>query len=152
MFVGSFINNVALLVCMDDYKTMLTNVRKGLPESVFEKERFSIPKVVGHVQGSRTIISNFLQIATTLRREPSQILKYTLRELATPGELKGNGSVLMGTKVPASRINEKIQQYANEFVFCPECGKPDTKLDKEGQVLYIKCQACGSRNVVKSRI
>lgn len=148
----TFIYASFIPIGMDEYKKMLADVRKGLPESVFEKERFSIPKVVGHIQGSRTVISNFMQIATTLRREPGQIVKYTLRELATPGELKGNGSLLMGTKVPASRINEKIQQYANEFVFCPECGKPDTKLEKDGQVLYIKCQACGSRNVVKSRI
>jgi len=137
---------------MDDYKKMLQEVRKGLPESVFEKERFSIPKVIGHIQGSRTVISNFAQIGDTLSRDPNHMLKYILRELATPGELKKNGSVIMGTKVSASRINEKIQQYANEFVFCPECGKPDTKLEREGQFLYIKCQACGSRHVVKSKI
>ncbi len=137
---------------MDDYKKMLEEVRKGLPESVFEKERFTIPKVKGHLQGSRTVISNFLPIASTLRREPSHMLKYILRELATPGELKRSGSLLMGTKVPASRINDKISQYANVFVFCPECGKPDTKLERDGQFLYLKCQACGARNIVKSKI
>ena len=137
---------------MEEYSKMLEEVRKALPESVFEKERFAIPKVVGRLQGSRTIISNFLQIAGTLRREPSHILKYILRELAAPGELKRSGSVIIGTKIPASRINEKISQYANEFVFCPECGKPDSKLEKEGQFLYIKCSACGSRHIVKSKI
>ena len=54
--------------------------------------------------------------------------------------------------MPASRINEKIAQYANEFVFCPECGKPDSKLEKEGQLLYIKCSACGARHIVKAKI
>ena len=137
---------------MDDYKTMLEGVRKSLPESVFEKERFALPKVKGHLQGSRTVISNFMQIASTLRREPSHILKYILRELAAPGELKRSGSGIIGTKMPASRINEKIAQYANEFVFCPECGKPDSKLEKEGQLLYIKCSACGARHIVKAKI
>jgi translation initiation factor 2 subunit 2 len=137
---------------MDDYKKMLEDVRKGLPESVFEKERFSIPKVMGHIQGSRTVISNFMQIATTLQRDANHMLKFILRELATPGELKKNGSIIMGTKVPASRINEKVQQYAVEFVFCTECGKPDTKIEKDGQLHYLKCTACGSRNVIKSRI
>ncbi len=80
------------------------------------------------------------------------MLKFILRELATPGELKKSGSLIMGTKVPASRINDKIAQYANEFVFCPECGKPDTKLEREGQFLYIKCAACGARHIVKSKI
>ena len=55
---------------MDDYKKLLQEVRKNLPEHIFQKERFEIPKVKGHIQGNRTVISNFLQIASTLGREP----------------------------------------------------------------------------------
>ncbi len=137
---------------MEEYKSMLNEVRKNLPEVVFIKERFEIPKVVGHIQGNRTIISNFLQIASTLRRDVDHMLKYVLKELATPGEVKKSGSLIMGTKVPASRINEKIRQYANEFVLCSECGKPDTQLIKEDGVNYMKCTACGAKNVVKAKI
>ena len=131
---------------------MLEDVRKNLPEIVFVKERFEIPKVLGHVQGSRTIITNFLQIASTLRRDHEHLLKYVLKELATPGEIKKSGALIIGTKVPASRINEKVRQYTNEFVLCFECGKPDTKLEKEGELLYMKCTACGAKNIVKARI
>src|SRR3989338_7406594 len=137
---------------MDDYKSMLENVRKNLPEVVFTKERFEIPKVLGHIHGNRTIISNFSQIASTLRREPDHLLKYVLKELATPGEIKKSGSLILGTKVPASRINEKIRQYAHEFVLCSECGKPDTKIEKEEGLVYMKCTACGSKNVVRAKI
>lgn len=131
---------------------MLKDVRKELPESIFEKERFEIPKIRGHIQGNRTIISNFLQIANLLGRKPEHMLKYILRGLATPGEIKKSGSVIMGTKVPASRINEKIRQYANDYVFCSECGKPDTKIEKEKGFVFIKCMACGARHPIKSKI
>ena len=137
---------------MKDYKEMLQQVRKQMPEAVFQRERFEIPKVKGHVQGNRTIISNFLQIASHLGRDPNHLLKYVLKELATPGEIKKSGSVIIGTKVSAGRINEKIRQYANEFVFCPDCGKPDTKLEKENDFLYMKCTACGNKHPVKARI
>ena len=137
---------------MEDYSKMLVEARKALPEVVFIKERFEILKVVGHVQGNRTIISNFLQIASNLRREVSHLLKYVLKELATPGEIKKSGALILGTKVPASRINEKIRQYANEFVLCSECGKPDTQIVKEGELTYMKCTACGAKNVVKAKI
>ena len=137
---------------MDGYKKLLQEVRKNLPEHIFQKERFEIPKVKGHIQGNRTVISNFLQIASTLGREPEHLLKFVLRELATPGEIKKSGSVMIGTKVPASRVNEKIKQYANSFVFCYECGKPDTKIEKEGNLSYIKCQACGARHSIKSKV
>ncbi len=135
-----------------EYRQLLEKARKSLPESVFEKQRFDIPKVIGHIQGNRTILSNFLQIAINLGREPEHLLKYILRELATPGEAKKSGSVIIGTKISASRINEKIRQYANEFVLCLECGKPDTKIEKEGSLLFLKCTACGARHPIKSRI
>lgn len=137
---------------MKTYIELLQEVRKQMPEAVFQRERFEIPKIKGHVQGNRTILTNFLQIANLLGRDPAHLLKYVLKELATPGEIKKSGSVIMGTKVPASRINDKIRQYANEFVFCPDCGKPDTKLEKEDEFLFMKCTACGSKHPVKVRI
>ena len=137
---------------MDDYKKILEVVRKNLPEAVFVKERFEIPKVLGHIQGNKTIVSNFLQISSALRRDVEHLLKYVLKELATPGEIKKSGALILGTKVPASRINEKIRQYANEFVLCFECGKPDTQLIREGELTYMKCTACGAKNFVKTKI
>lgn len=147
-----FIKNAGFFALMDDYQKMLEQVRKNLPEIVFIKERFEIPKAMGHIQGNRTVISNFLQIASDLRRDVNHFLKYVLKELATPGEIKKSGALILGTKVPASRINEKVRQYANEFVLCSECGKPDTALIREDGINYMKCTACGAKNVVKTKI
>lgn len=135
-----------------DYQELLKRARESLPESVFEKERFEIPKVRGHIEGHKTVISNFLQIADVLRRPVEHLLKYVLKELATPGEIKRSGLLVLGAKLAASRINEKIRQYAHEFVLCPDCGKPDTELKKELGFAYLKCTACGSKHPVKSKI
>jgi translation initiation factor 2 subunit 2 len=131
-----------------DYEDMLKKARSEMPESVFEKERFEIPKVLGHIQGNKTVISNFHAIASTLRRPADHLLKYTLKELATPGVLT-RSALMLGTKVPASRINERIRKYATEYVLCPVCGKPDTEIIKEGNFNFLKCQACGSKNIIK---
>jgi translation initiation factor 2 subunit 2 len=137
---------------MDEYEKMLEAGRNNLPKSVFERERFEIPKVLGHVQGNRTVVSNFVQIADTLRRPVDHLLKFILKELATPGDLKGNQSLIFGSKVPAGRINEKIKKYAEEFVLCKECGKPDTHIEKEGEFSFVRCQVCGAKHAVRSRI
>ena len=79
-------------------------------------------------------------------------MKYVLKELATTGEIKKSGALILGTKVPASRINDKIRHYANEFVLCIECGKPDTQIVREGELNYMKCTACGAKNFVKAKI
>lgn len=135
-----------------EYKELLKAAREKLPKSVFEKERFEIPNVRGHIQGNKTVLSNFIQIADILGREAEHLLKYILKELATPGEIKKSGSVIIGTKVGASKINEKIRQYANEFVLCSECGKPDTKMEKEGNFNFLKCHACGAKHPIKSKV
>jgi translation initiation factor 2 subunit 2 len=132
-----------------DYKDMLKKARSEMPESVFESERFEIPKVTGHIQGSKTVVSNFHHIASVLGRSPEHLLKYILKELATPGKLTRN-SLMFGAKVPASRINEKVRKYASEYVLCRDCGKPDTKIIKEGDLSFMKCQACGSKHQVKA--
>jgi translation initiation factor 2 subunit 2 len=137
---------------MEDYKTLLEKARKDLPEHIFQKERFEIPKVVGHIQGNKTVIGNFLQIANFIGRDSDNMLKFVLRDLATPGEIKKSGSVIMGSKVPASRINESIRRYINSYVFCYECGKPDTKIEKEGNFNFLKCTACGARHIIKSKV
>ncbi len=134
-----------------DYEKLLDRAKEKLPEVEESSERFEIPNVVGHLEGSKVVISNFLQIAQALQRDPKHLLKYVLRALATPGEIKKN-FLIMGSKVSSKAINEKIEAYANEYVFCRECGKPDTKLVKEGEFLFLKCQACGAKYSVRSKI
>ena len=131
-----------------NYQELLQKARKELPESLTNKERFEVPKVLGHVQGKNTIISNFNQIAKTFGREPMHLLKYVLKELAAPGKIE-NHQLIIGSKISASQINQKIKQYANTYVLCPECGKPDTQLIKEKSVSMLKCTACGAKHPVR---
>jgi len=134
-----------------DYKELLEKAQKQIPKSALETTRFEIPKVLGHIQGNRTVISNFHQIASTLRRDTEHLIKYLSKELGAPMELSKT-ALLVGTKMPAWRINEKIEMYTKDFVICSVCKKPDTQLIKESRVLFIKCSACGAKEPVKVKI
>jgi translation initiation factor 2 subunit 2 len=136
---------------MKSYEDMLERAKEILPDESEETSRFTLPNVKGHVEGNKTIINNWFQIADTLRRKPEHLLKFVQKELATPGEIIKT-SVVFGSKLPAPKINEKIKEYADEYVFCKTCGKPDTKLVKEVSVSFVVCQACGAKNSIKSRI
>jgi len=131
------------------YENLLKEAYNKLPDVSAQKARFEIPKIRGHFQGNKTILSNFYQIAAALNRKPEHIIKFLTKELATPATQKKN-YIFLGTKVPASRINEQIEKYAEEYVLCKECGKPDTKLVKEDRYLFIKCLACGSRRSINA--
>ncbi len=127
---------------------MLEEGIKNIPESVLKKERFEMPTVKGHIEGNKTIITNFQQVADTLRREHSHLLKFLLKELATPCTLTGN-RLVFGRKINSKEINEKIEKYAKIYVLCKDCNKPDTQLMKEDGVLLIKCTACGAKHPVR---
>lgn len=150
LIAKEFINKDLILVIMN-YETMLKNARSILPEKVDVSSRFEVPKVRGRIEGNKTIISNFFQISDVIGRKPQHLLKYVLKELATPGVLK-NQTLVFGSKISASKINEKIDAYVEEFVFCKECRGPDTKMVKEGDIYYIKCQVCGARHSFYSKI
>ncbi|HIJ98473.1 TPA: translation initiation factor IF-2 subunit beta [archaeon] len=134
-----------------DYKSLLARARASLPAQTEKSERFEIPEAVGHVEGNKTIINNFNQICDVFQREPSHLLKYFQRELATPAQISGQ-RLILGRKITASLINIKIGQYARDFVLCSECKKPDTKLIKEDRVWVIRCTACGAKHPVKAKI
>ena len=134
---------------MQDYEDLLKKAEEELPENISGGERFTIEKVKGHLEGNKTVLVNLVKIAKDLGREIDHLLKYLLRELATPGKLI-RGRIILGTKVSAVKINKKIKKYASEFVFCSECNKPDTKLvEEKGGIIYLKCLACGSKKPVK---
>lgn len=135
----------------ETYESLLKRAQELLPQKNLATERLEVPKVLGHIQGNRTVVSNFHTIAGIIGRPLGHFLKYLLKELATSGEVTKT-ALILGTKVPASRVNDKIQRYLKDFVVCPECKRPDTKLEKEDNVTSIKCSACGAKHAVKVRI
>ena len=152
VFIQMFINSSTFLYIKMNYEEMLKKGREELPDSIHAAERFEIPKIKGHIQGNKTILNNFGEIATTLRRDPKHIFKFILKELATPGDIKPNGTAIIGSKVSANKINDRITNYARLFVICPECGKPDTKIEKEKTTGHLKCMACGAKSTINAKL
>jgi len=136
---------------MEDYEKLLDSAYKDVKQIDVSGERFEIPKIEGHFQGKRTILSNFFQIATHLRRKPEHFQKFILKELAAHGQKDGD-RLILNIKVPSTKLNSKVEQYVNEFVLCKECKKPDTQIMKEGRLTFLHCLACGAKHPIRSKI
>ncbi len=136
---------------MTNYETLLDEAYNKVKQVDSSSSRFEIPKVEGHFEGKKTILTNFFQIASHIRRKPEHFQKFMLKELAASGQKEGDRLVLNIT-VPSAKINQKVEQYVKEFVLCKECKKPDTELIKEGRLAYIHCLACGAKHSIRSKI
>jgi translation initiation factor 2 subunit 2 len=136
---------------MDSYEKLLEQAYSKVKKVDTSKGRFEIPKIEGHIEGKKTILTNFLQISSYLRRPAEHFQKFLLRELATQGQMEGDRLVL-NNKIPSAKINQKIEEYTKEFVLCRECGKPDTAINKEDRIAFVHCLACGAKHSIRSKI
>lgn len=133
---------------MEKYEQMLETALEKIPKRESTRERFQIPEVISEVQGNKTLIRNFIEIADTLRKDPNHLARYLFKELATPGNIQGS-TLILQTKLSKDAIQKKIGVYVSEYVYCKICGEPDTKFVKEGRVTLIRCEACGGTSPYK---
>lgn len=129
---------------MSDYDKLLDRAIDQLPQKVFETTRFTVPKAYSVIQGNRTIIQNFKEIAEALNRDPQHLLKFLLRELGTAGNLEGGRAIMQG-KFTHYLINDRIDDYVKRYIMCHECNRPDTKIVREDRIFLLKCEACGAK-------
>ena len=132
---------------MDEYEKILDEAYSKIKKVESKNDRFEIPKIEGHFEGKKTILTNFFQIASYIRRNPEHFQKFLMKELATSGQKEGD-RLVFNNKIPSAKINEKVIQYAKEFVICRECGKPDTELSKDDRISIMNCLACGAKHPV----
>jgi translation initiation factor 2 subunit 2 len=133
------------------YMELLDRALTQLPSDIEQKDRFELIEPSSSVMGNRTILRNLKEICDKLRREREQLLTYLLKELATSGSLDGTTAVFQG-RFGRSTIKRLIERYAQDFVFCEVCHKPDTKLVKEGRYTFLVCEACGAKSSAKRNL
>jgi len=129
-----------------EYEELLNEAYENVEVST-ECERFEVLKVKGHHEGIRTVISNFCQVCSCLRRNPVHLAKFLSKELASQCELRGDRLVL-SRKLSSRDINEKVAKYVSLFVLCPKCKKPDSELVEIKGRCYLHCLACGEKHEV----
>jgi translation initiation factor 2 subunit 2 len=132
---------------MENYEQLLEDAYKSIKPIESKIDRFELPKVEGHIEGTKTIITNFKQICGYVRRDCEHMLKFLLKELAAPGSMKGDRLVFT-RNISSKMINEKIALYVQQYVIFKECKKPDTELMKDGEFHFIHCLACGAKKAV----
>jgi len=134
----------------DPYESLLKKAYTHITEPSEDDGRFTVPNARVYIEGKTTVLENFTDIVSTLRRDPENVMKFLLGELGTAGKLEGTRAVFNG-KFDYSQIAPLITKYTQDYVICSECGKPDTRIVKEGRILTLRCDACGSHRPIRKR-
>jgi translation initiation factor 2 subunit 2 len=135
---------------MEGYQALLQRAREKLPPVQVGRERLQVPEPDVMGDGKNTVIRNFQEICTVLRREPAHLIGFLARELGCPGVLDLPRGVLK-SRLTKDVIGQRVRDYTEKYVICSECKRPDTHLSKEGRFTLLICEACGAQRPVTMR-
>jgi translation initiation factor 2 subunit 2 len=129
-----------------DYEEQLDRAIEGSPDIEAGGDRFDVPDPEVRVEGNATVYENFQGTLDRLDREPEHLLKFLQDELGTSAQIDESGRARLTGEFGADRVGDVLDSYLTRYVQCPECGLPDTRLEREQGAELLRCEACGARS------
>ena len=131
---------------MEGYDDHLERAMDESPEIQGDSERFDVPDADVRQEGNATVYENFQDTLDRFGRDEEHLLKFLQDELGTSAHIDESGRARLTGEFSQRRLGDAIEEYADEFVRCSECGLPDTRLEREQGAVLLRCEACGARS------
>jgi translation initiation factor 2 subunit 2 len=128
------------------YEEQLDRALEETPDIQGSGPRFSLPDPEVRQEGNVTVYENFQATLDTLDRADTHVMKYLQNDLGTSANIDERGRLRLTGEFRQSRVREAMEEYADGYVRCAECGLPDTKLETESGAEIVRCEACGARS------
>lgn len=129
-----------------EYDEQLDRALDRTPDIDGGGERFDVPTPEVREEGHVTVLENFQSIVDALGRDAHHVLKELQSELGTSAHIDESGRARLTGDFRQSRVADAIESYADGYVLCPECGLPDTQIEREQGAELLQCDACGARS------
>ncbi len=134
-----------------EYENLLNRIKDNLSDKKDDAQtRFELPTVDVMWEGHKTFLRNFSEFPKVLRRDPDKVLQYLSKEFAVPAEKIGDKAMFIGKRDPDD-FTRLFQIYVKDYVECPTCKSPDTKIIKENRISFLVCEACGAKSTLKGK-
>ena len=101
---------------------MLDRAMEETPEIEGSSDRFEVPDPDIRQEGNVTVYENFQDTCDRLGREDDHVMQTLQNELGTSGHIDESGRARLTGEFSVRRVSNAIDEYAEEFVLCPECG------------------------------
>ena len=133
-----------------DYESLLKRIEKNISKDAKDTQRFELPTVEITWEGKKTILRNFGDFPKAIRRDTNIILQYLSKEFAVPAERVGEKAIFVGKRDPDD-FTRLFKIYLKDYVECPTCTSPDTKVERENRISFLICEACGAKSTIKGK-
>ncbi len=133
---------------MKSYFEMLEEAYKKLPKVIETTDRYKLPELEIEQKGNKTIVRNIYKILELLRRNEKDFGKTFSRILGVPISFV-NKELVINALINKQILEKKLNEYVKKYVICDVCKKPETIIEKENEVLILKCLACGYKKILR---
>jgi translation initiation factor 2 subunit 2 len=138
-------------VAKSEYEKLLKKIQDKISENKKDSgSRFELPPVDIMWQGNRTFFRNFAEFTKILRRDPDKVLQYLSKEFASPAQIAGDKAIFVGKKDPHD-FTTLFARYVKEYLECPTCKSPDTRVERSNRMTFLICEACGAKSSLKGQ-
>ena len=133
-----------------DYEKLLKRIEKNISKIEQTEQRFKLPPADVSWEGKKTYLRNFIEFPKALRRDATIIMQYLSKEFAVPAERVGDKVIFVGKRDPED-FKRLFEIYLKDYIECPTCTSPDTKVEKEHRISFLICEACGAKSTIKGK-
>jgi translation initiation factor 2 beta subunit (eIF-2beta)/eIF-5 len=106
-------------------------------------------KVEGRGNGIKTVIVNADLVAQSLKRPPSQVVKFIGLCMGAISRLdEATERYIVNGSITDDELQKHVFTYIDKFVMCHSCGNPETVQGVKGKskksfIITLTCKACG---------
>mmetsp|Transcript_23333 Transcript_23333/g.55134 ORF Transcript_23333/g.55134 Transcript_23333/m.55134 type:complete len:431 (+) Transcript_23333:480-1772(+) len=117
--------------------------------------RYKMPKLVSKIEGRgngiKTVVVNCVDIAKSLNRLPTTVIKFLGVEMGAQSRFEADSErAIVNGAFEADELQDTLAIFIDKFVLCPVCKLPETVLSVKlsSGTIWHKCQACGAKEMV----
>lgn len=131
-------------------KPVMLPVKQGEDVSTY---RYKMPAVVRLNQaagaGIKTNVGNMAEIAHAISRTLKSLRQWFSYSLGSQVQIEQNtGHLLINGQHEVRKLQSAVYEFIDAFVLCPRCTNPETTFEKNGNQLFLHCNACGQTSPV----
>ena len=131
------------------YESLLERLQaKTVNQTKRSVSRIELPAPQVMWVGNKTIFRNFTDFPKVFRRDPEKVLLYIAKEFGSAAYIAGEKGIFVGKKEPSAFMS-LFERYMKDYVVCPVCNSPDTKIERVKRLSFLVCEACGARSSIK---
>lgn len=111
--------------------------------------RYKREKAIVKDETYRTVLVNFVNICTSIEKEPSVVASFIKYKLNNNVTMKKD-IWFINSKVNGVIIDQTIDEFINLFVICPKCEIPETNFitDAKKQEIQLVCRSCSNIHII----